>query len=222
MLIVPVLLFVVGLLDNILSSAIPLSRPFWPIFVAGLLSCLFALVVAAYTIWTVAHGVSHPETSPFQSTLSKLITVNGADLYKDIKQRFTALIGLWKSGWLHLLGSHNTHTSADHDLDGVEAGPFVQMPAPLNQTTADTGLAPHEVYAFHSTLQQTHEDNIVDQAVTVVQSVVKQQSWYHYEKIPPDVFMSLCYLLSDEASIRTNITAAQFIINTTFGPPCKM
>lgn len=217
LLIVPVLLFVVGLLDNILSSATPLLPPFVPIFAAGLLSCLFALVVASYTIWTVVHGVLHPETSPFQSTLSKLMAAHSADLYKAVKQRLNVLIGLWNSVWLYLLGSLNSPTSTKHNLDGMELGSSDQELTSPNQQTADTGLAPHEIHAFHSTLQQTHEDNIVDQAVTVFKSVVQQQQFAC--EIPQDEFVSLCYLLSDEASIRTNITVAQFISSSA---PCKL
>lgn len=221
LLIIPVLLFIVGLLDSILSSTLPLSRVFLPIFVAGLLSCAFALVVAVYTVWTVMHGCIHPETSPFQSTLSQLLTVHGARLHMALQSAFAAFMGLYRS-WLKkilklIIGLHD---ELDHPLNSMEAGSTSLIPSQKEEVD-DARLASHEIDAYHSALQQTHEDDIVDQAATIFRPSIQQPSpvGIRGSGMTRDEFSSLCYILSDEASIRTNITAARFIDSRsmTFG-----
>ncbi|EIM81387.1 uncharacterized protein STEHIDRAFT_161580 [Stereum hirsutum FP-91666 SS1] len=74
----------------------------------------------------------------------------------------------------------------------------------------DAPLATHEIHAYHSVIQQTHEDDIVDQAAAVLLPIIRQREWKAF--ISPEELSSLCYMLSDEASIRTNITTAQYLV----------
>lgn len=63
----PVILFIVGLLDNMISSCIPLSKANNLVFFAGVLSSASAIAIALYTLWTVYHGLKFPKTSLFRS-----------------------------------------------------------------------------------------------------------------------------------------------------------
>lgn len=211
LLIIPVLLFVVGLLDNIISITIPLSRVFLPVFVAGLLSCAFAVVVAVYTGWTVIDGCLHPETSPFQSTLSQLIVVYGNRLQKAVASAYSVFMKHFRLLKRVLLSlTTGSYTQSDQSCNSLEAGLLSTIPSG-EKDTDDTPLATHEIHAYHSVIQQTHEDDIVDQAAAVLWPILRQREWK--TSISPDEFSSLCYMLSDEASIRTNITSAQNLMS---------
>lgn len=210
LLIIPVLLFVVGLLDNIISIAIPLSRVFLPVFVAGLLSCAFALVVAIYTGWTVIDGCLHPETSPFQSTVSRLMVIYGTRLHKAVLPAYSASMKhcrLLKRALLSLITG--SYSPSDQFGDSMEAGLLIVNPHGEDRTD-DAPLATHEIHAYHSVIQQTHEDDIVDQAAAVLLPIIRQREWKTC--ISLEELSSLCYMLSDEASIRTNITTAQYLV----------
>lgn len=211
-LIVPVLLFIVGLLDNIISSTIPLSRAFLPIFVAGLVSCAFALIVAGYTVWTVIHGCRHPETSPFQSTLSQFIITHHTRLRANLQSAYSALTGIYRWCEQKLLSiTAGSHSHFDASLHAMEVG---RSTVPLRKTDVqDDRLAAHDVDAYHSALQQTHEDDIVDHAAAILGHMIVERTPYHHVRITQGEFSSLCYMLSAEASIRANITAAQLIVD---------
>lgn len=210
LLIIPVLLFVAGLLDNILSSVIPLSKVFLPIFIAALLSCVFALVVLTYTGWTVIHGCLYPETSPFQSTLSQLLAIHGTRLYKALTSAYVASLEYshsWRSKLLTL--TTGPHSQCDHSLSSVESGSS-SMITSQGKIPAQASLATHEIHAYHSAIQQTHEDDIVDQAAAVLDSIL----WHPVGNkiVSSEEMSSLCYMLSDGVSIRTNLTTARCLL----------
>lgn len=218
LLILPVTLFVIGLLDNMLSSAIPLSSPFNAVFVAGILSSVFAVAVGAYVVWTVVHGCLYPEHSPFQTTISRLIVVYGPFLLSSM------------TGYLH--GLYFWRSRQSRDVSAVESGiiptEFRQnpggAPAPLdfNDSSWEDLLEPHEYTAFHATLQQLHDDDVLDQAVAALPSLIGD----HSNILPRNHnrvrerrlrygISSLLYMLSPEASMRCNVTAASFISEQT-------
>lgn len=155
LLILPVTLFVIGLLDNMLSSAIPLSSPFNAVFVAGVLSSASAVSVGAYVVWTVVHGCSYPELSPFQTTISRLIVVYGPLLLSSMTEYLNGLC-FWRS-------------KRSCDDSAVESGMILTelrqspggAPTPLDfyDSSWENLLEPHEYAAFHATLQQLHDDD---------------------------------------------------------------
>lgn len=187
-----------------------------------MLSCTFALVVAVYTGWTVLHGCLHPEISPFQSTLAQLIISYGTPLHHALKLTYASLVVHWRS-WmgalLDLVVGPQNH--ADRPWNLMEAGSTTHIPP--RGIDAETALTAYEIDAYHSALQQTHEDIIVDQAAAIFQSIILQQHPVIQDRwITQNEFSSLCYMLSDEASIRTNATAAQFIVDFSHTPSrCK-
>lgn len=236
LLILPVVLFVVGLLDSVFSSSLPLSRPFAPIFIAGLISATFAIAVAAYTLWTVFHGWIHPDSSPFQSTISQLWVLHGPSIAYRIKQASRSVVRHCQSclAWLTCFwvsAAYRTmaiETSA-HD---VRNDPFgTRRPDVPQDTSAPMAtLELHDAEAFHATLQATHDDDVLDQAVaaypylisecaTRFRPIVLKQEYveptiqFNVMSLAAYEVESLAYSLSDEASVRTNITAAAFIAN---------
>ncbi|EIM91024.1 uncharacterized protein STEHIDRAFT_152705 [Stereum hirsutum FP-91666 SS1] len=102
LLVLPVVLFVVGLLDNVISSAVPLSSPFIQVLVAGILSSVFDTAVAMYTVWTVLHGWLYPDRSPFQSSLMHFWIIYGPSITSATDQLFMNIPSSCRS-WLSWL-----------------------------------------------------------------------------------------------------------------------
>lgn len=218
LLIIPVVLFVVGVLDNLISTTIPLSEPFVPVFAAGVVSSVFAVTVGAYTIWTVLHGCWYTDTSPFQSTLSVFCANHGRNMVSLARRPFRVLFYYLGSRLRPVIGTR-VHTV-------LPGGPV--SPASTTLPTGSAGemdmksyrssasIEDHEYVAFHATLQQTHEDDVLDQAVAAFSSLIEQRHTHQgpihspLQSMGYEIF-SLSYMLSDEASPRSNITAAGII-----------
>lgn len=190
LLIPPVILFVMGLLDTVISSAIPVSDTTAAILFAGLLSATFILAVAIYALWTVYHGLSHPDASPFQSTL-----LNLCHPYK--------LLGLSRTA----RGVSSAREAQTHDDQDQ-----------LTPKTSSTVLSQHEIKAFHKIMQLTHEDSIIDESVAAFTGLITAKAsgladsvYLSRYLVEPDEVDSMCYLLSDEASLRANMTVVSFM-----------
>lgn len=117
MLILAVVLFLVGLLDNLLSSALALSPLSRPILGAGILSSAMVGVSGTVIMLTVIHGCVYTSNSPFQSTLSsflentksthllwRLIARARSTLYRllgeQVVQSYLSLLPIWISNRL--------------------------------------------------------------------------------------------------------------------------
>lgn len=217
LLIIPILLFVVGLLDDMLSRAIPLSRPFIAIFVAGILSCVFAVAAGAYVLGTVIHGCEYSESSPFQTTISRLIVM--------CRPVFWSYVG----EALYAIKVRKFRIPLRQDLEHRTSGPFVETKNGEGIIKLDAWIEPHEHIAFHEALQQTHHDNVIDQAVTALPSLIayRQQVKFRGDqsldraKIIVLETSSLFFMLSTEASVRSNLSAAHFIISQVSSGHCE-
>lgn len=221
LLIVPVVLFVVGLLDNLISNTIPLSRDFAPVFAAGVASSVFAVSVGGYTMWTVLHGCLFADLSPFQSTISIFFAKHSRQGIRVARQHIHRL-------WVYCIlpFDHLVHLcfgrryTRKPDRTGLPT--FLNLhngEADLMSSTSyrsSTTIEDHEYEAFHVILQQTHEDDVLDQAVAAFASLIEQRHLHKGSiqsplRAAPYEIYSLSYMLSDEASIRSNITAAGII-----------
>lgn len=220
LLILPIILFVVGLLDNIMAASVPLSQSFMPVFVAGILSCIFVIAVAVYALWTVLHGCRHPDTSPFQSTLSRSLAQSSAVMYGSRIYRLveSAILKSWRRLLLRtgivspptpLRTSSGVLYYRDDYLRASKAQMKEHMPL----------LTPKQHEAFYRTLLQTDEDGVLDEAAAALSAIresYRVKFWaYPYPKTPNSYeAQSLFHLLSAEASIRSNTTAAAFIASS--------
>ena len=99
---------------------------------------------------------------------------------------------------------------------------MTREPSNDSELQRDVILEPHEHIAFHATLQQTHDDDILDQAVAALPSLIIQRRdarGMHYHPFSlvatQSELLSMFSMLSAEASIRSNLTAAQLISGQT-------
>lgn len=235
LLILPVLLFIVGLIDMLLSSSIPLSNSDALLFAAGVISCIFIVAIGIYTIWTVVHGCTHPDLSPFQSTLSRVLVSRGPGWLKTMKDMPSTCLKLWykivtsfrKMKNYYLLPLFNAQQGDRHNDNGsLHHEPVVAVPIrdhpPIIYTAADfygphTVIAMHEHEAFHAALHHTHDDDVLDQAAAALLPLARSRVpiirglLHGLDRKPcmsPLEKKAILYLLSDEASIRSNLTAA--------------
>lgn len=220
LLILPIVLFVVGLLDNIMSACVPLSQPFMPVFVAGILSCISVIAVAVYALWTVLHGCRYPDTSPFQSTLSRSLAQSSAVIYGSRIYRLvkSTILKLWRRLLLRtgivspptpLRTSSGLLYYSNHYRRASQAELDQRMPL----------IKPKQHEAFYRTLLQTDEDDVLDEAaaaLSAIRELYRVKFWaYPYPDTPNSYeVQSLFHLLSPEASIRSNTTAAAFIASS--------
>ncbi|KAF8054333.1 hypothetical protein FPV67DRAFT_1460914 [Lyophyllum atratum] len=180
LLIAPIMLFVVGLLDTLLSLSLPISIQVLPILAAGIISCVFAVAVGAYTLYTVIHGCVNPSRSPFQSALAS---------------------------WLSSLAFRDQ----SRYLDAIR---------PSSRDDLANGHA-----TFHSAIHSTHDDDVLDQAVAAVSSLIEERkSSPRLDSPRPsrEEMQTFTYLLSSEVSVRANHAVAggiarSLVNGTTYG-----
>lgn len=73
LLIISVILFLVGLLDTLISGWLALSPRSTSVLAAGIMSTALVALTGLIILWTFVDGCVHPMISPFQSTLSRAI-----------------------------------------------------------------------------------------------------------------------------------------------------
>ncbi|KAJ7475241.1 hypothetical protein B0H11DRAFT_1810715, partial [Mycena galericulata] len=73
LLVIPVILFVVGLLDSIFSAILALRPLPVPIAAASALSLLFVIGIVAFLAAALLHAALWPASSPFQSSLARFV-----------------------------------------------------------------------------------------------------------------------------------------------------
>jgi hypothetical protein len=73
LLVVPVILFVVGLLDSIFSNILNLELLPIPIAAASSMSLFFVAGVVGFLAFALLHASVYPDSSPFQSTLARVV-----------------------------------------------------------------------------------------------------------------------------------------------------
>ncbi|KAG6843212.1 hypothetical protein H0H87_006904, partial [Tephrocybe sp. NHM501043] len=66
-LVIPVGLFLVGLIDNLLSTSLPISQPKTPVFVGGVISCVCCAFAGTFTLYTLLRDSLEDPDSIFNS-----------------------------------------------------------------------------------------------------------------------------------------------------------
>lgn len=72
-LVIPVICFVIGLLDNIFASIHRIHTPLIPLVVALCLSLFIVVGTAGFLLFTIFHACVWAETSPFQNTIAQAV-----------------------------------------------------------------------------------------------------------------------------------------------------
>ncbi|KAJ6489453.1 hypothetical protein DFH09DRAFT_1208997 [Mycena vulgaris] len=202
LLIIPVVLFILGLLDSLFSTALQLPTPPISIIAAASISALVVATVGVFMGLTLIDGSLHPTTSPFQSRpaqgLNALLVRRMQPVLARIRIKTVALLGYKNAGSQTLL---------------------------LNRApTFALSLSSDAMNIYHEILQATRDDDILDDASAALFQVISQRVNTLPNDVPraisrlpthlrPEECTTLLHLLSPEASIRSHRTAALAIVN---------
>ncbi|KAJ7464444.1 hypothetical protein FB451DRAFT_1263534 [Mycena latifolia] len=195
LLVIPVLLFIAGLLDTLLSSVLRLSPPPAPILVISGISLFFVFALVTFLLFAIVDSSVNPAMSPFQTTLSHV-------LYSRLRPALLSLFPRWFSR-LSCPGS---------------------LPVTASRSSSPSAKLDSEVYAlsldakiYHEVIQTTHDDYLLDEASAALFEIIRHS--VHPAGYPPRIgpladeeHATLLHLLSPEATIRSSRTAAQVII----------
>lgn len=191
---VPLILFIVGLLDGLFSSALQLSLPPVAILVSGGFSLLSIASVAIILGLALLDGVINPGSSPFQTSFTHAI--HDSLVSKSILLFSTAIAKMTE--FLSL-----------------------QAATPVN-TSPPGSLFPREAEIYHAIVHSTYDDSALDQAVSALYNIIG--STKRSTPTSPYLYdiecKTLLHFLSPEASIRSNRTAAQAILRIEIDGPC--
>lgn len=150
---------------------------------AVIFAAIYIAAAGIIIIYTLIHGCLHSSSSPFQSTAS----------------RFVEIIGRHISRLFESIRTHVIPTTVSHATFAKYNGNFHTMNEEETQT-------------FHDSVQTTHDDASLDLATAALFSVILLK--FDNEIVFSDnAIQTLHYLLSSEASIRANVTAAASIVN---------
>jgi hypothetical protein len=186
LLIFPVVLFVAGLGDLLLSNGLQMSPPPKVILVTSGIG-LFAIAgILVFLSVTLVHACVHPETSPFSSLVS--IFVN------------KWLVGTFKGCFYHV-SSWLTKSS-----------PFAHLPKIDNAKHQHGTLC----VTYHEIAPTISDDDTLDSASAALYEVIISQlsapNFQVTHLISSEQCKTIQYFLSPEASLRSNLTAAATII----------
>ncbi|KAJ7197929.1 hypothetical protein GGX14DRAFT_667129 [Mycena pura] len=197
LLVIPVLLFLVGLLDSVFSTALQISSPPVSVLVTSGLSLLFVAAVAIGLCFTIINGSLHPTSSPFQSRTAHILNVSYVKHIRPILRRMRTII-----------------------LSVLQITPPTRISyAAVNPPFM---LSPDSMDIYHEILQATGDDQILDDASAALFQIIGQRIINQspprrmFKRLPvnllPQECATLVHLLSPEASVRSNRTAAQVIV----------
>ncbi|KAF7323984.1 hypothetical protein MKEN_00620100 [Mycena kentingensis (nom. inval.)] len=203
-LIIPVFLFLVGVLD-ILFSSVQTLHPLPDFLLLALgISVVCVTIVAGLLVFTIVDGSIHPHSSPFQSKLSYAIHRVVVPRLERINQK------LYRT-----FRQNRDHHRAEGTTMQVRVAETV-LPSPLEKET---------VQLYHEMVQITHEDENLDQAAGALFNIVHDDAGFSFRErivLSPQVCATLLHLLSPEASIRSNRTAASVIVRMQATDPLRM
>ncbi|KAJ7135879.1 hypothetical protein C8R44DRAFT_389744 [Mycena epipterygia] len=194
LLVFPVFLFIIGILDMLFSSVQELLRPPPFILFAFGLSVLCITVVAALLGFTIVDGSIHPASSPFQSKLAYTLHIS-------VIPRLKVCASL-----VHrLLLPHLDASTSDWES---------RVPTSFQAQVDPTRLPVSTIDLYHKIVQLTHEDESLDQAAGALFRVIHERAAPRQDqiRISSQECATLRHLLSPEANIRSNRTAAWVIV----------
>ncbi|KAF7320679.1 hypothetical protein HMN09_00153100 [Mycena chlorophos] len=194
LLVVPVMLFIAGLLDTMFSSVLSLSPIPVPILATSGLSLAFVLAVALLLGWTLAN----PGINPTGTAIP----------FRVLERMKSWAVSV---GTSHAVSRHNTLRRAPRRVRKQPSAEHLSASAHL---------------VYHDVVQSTHDDDTLNEAAAALYSVIQTFSvWPRYtvhasttagasvtSGLLAQERATLMHLLSPEASVRSNRTAAQVIL----------
>ena len=167
LMVIPVLLFVIGLLDSLISANQRLIHPSIPMLTANAISILFVGITLVSLGSFLLDSLINSSSSPFSSAFSRLLSRSGT-------------------------------------TEPVQLSTFV---LPNRAEKGAIALTDDEIATYHEIVQQTRDDGLLDQAASALENVIRQKL-----TITEPCVQTLAYLLSPEASFRSNLTAASTLV----------
>lgn len=175
--------------------------------------------VGVYTIWTVTHGCKYLDRSPFQSSIASLLVIYGPIWFRNVKCLPNLCLGILAQikRFFHFRRPRlviQQCITACGQFHTAFAMPWLYWNSSTgiyNDDYFDHGdevLSKDERQAFHAVLNQTHEDEILDQAAAALLPLMKTPGFSGSKNPSPPEIQSIMYLLSSEASLQSNLTAA--------------
>ncbi|KAJ7509665.1 hypothetical protein B0H11DRAFT_1901073 [Mycena galericulata] len=193
LLVIPVMLFIAGLLDTLYSSVLRLSPPPAPILAVSGICLFFVFALVVFVAFAIVDGSINPSKSPFQTTLSYIFYSHLFPALSSLALRLPS----WKSGAAEVSTPADTSLGPDADSAVYELSSDAQI--------------------YHEVIQATHHDDALDHASAALFEVIRRS--LHPVGYPPRIgpladeeHATLLHLLSPEATIRSSRTAAQVII----------
>jgi hypothetical protein len=199
LLVLPVLLFLVGILDMLISTLFGL--PHRPVFILATTGfCLLLIAgLSGVLLVTLIDGSLHPSSSIFQSTLAAFIhakvvnKMSPTDTQRGPKANVITTLA----------------------LDDAESGYSVQSEGAMEDDRLVVGLSIESVDSYHRIVQGTHDDNTLEQAASALLDMLKVPNLgTRRRSMSPNELKSLIHFLSPEASFRSNRTAAEVLVET--------
>lgn len=227
---VPVILFMIGLLDGIFSCASHLSQFSGTVRTAAFLSTSIVLLVGALLSYALLHACIYPRTSPFRSTVSQLVHHCLQHIFQstalDSVRAFLVYTSRVYTGLTETRYSHqypkgymqpfHVHVSLlIHSFVGRITFHIVRIleldPSCGRFLDSDNMLLGS---IYHKVIQETYDDESLDQASAALPSMLRSNGVYlHLWNILSDPeIQTLLHLLSPEASYRANRGAAESIV----------
>jgi hypothetical protein len=200
LLIVSILLFVAGLVDNLFSVSASLDG--WAshsLFTASkVCSVVFGIVVLILAC-TILHAIFRPLHSPFASTLTNVIIEGYIGCLHVLYSGFLALY--WRApsrSLLNRLADTVTDQLYDHSTHLRVYGNVSEI-----QT--------HHITAYHSIMSQTYDDNLLDDGSSALKAILQVTPDVGKKASAQSMMELVAYLFTPAASRRSAVTAARAI-----------
>jgi hypothetical protein len=207
LLIVSILLFVIGLIDNLFSISVSLDgSASQALFTASkACSAVFGTVVFILAC-TILHAIFRPLHSPFASTLTKLIIQGYMHALRGLRHGLNILwLGLPETALTNRIGTvsarmltHIIHLEAYGDVSTPQS---------------------HHITAYGNLMSQTYDESLLDDGLSALKEMLQLAA---QGKTSARSMMELvAYLFTPAASRRSAMTAARSILDYRLSGPGK-
>ncbi|KAF7354046.1 hypothetical protein MVEN_01091500 [Mycena venus] len=190
LLVIPVLLFIAAIVDVLFSTVVQIFPRPTLIFVTTTLCLISIITVACVLFAAFLDGGLNPSTSPFQSSLGSLL-----------RAAFLRIGSFFLCQFHHASDISSTTGRDTAEIDGS---------ANISSLSLDV------VASFHEVLQGTHDDEALDLAASALLDILKAPGVSRRSQITQVELQTFTHMLSPEASIRSNRTAAE-VFSVVYG-----
>jgi hypothetical protein len=207
LLIVSILLFVIGLIDNLFSISASLDgSASQALFTASKVCSVVFGTVVSILVCTILHAIFRPFHSPFASTLTKLIIEGYMRSLQDAQRRLVVL-------WVRL-----PETSLKEHIWTVSVWMLTHITVLKSYGELSTPQS-HHVTAYGNIMSQTYDNSLLDDGLSILKEMLQLA---RQKKASAQSMMKLvAYLFTPAASHRSAMTAAKSVLDYKLSGPSK-